>query len=124
MLGVPQSIILNSKGDQYFEYYTHEQEIVCANWIYNYAPIDTTIDSDWDGIDRLISQSVLSGSYASSLVEDHKPFANAFFFLRYTGVIDGKLLDSNSQWHNLSEYQNIFDRKDLIYSNGGSSVYW
>ena len=58
-----------------------------------------------------------------SLIGDKKDKKEGYIYLRYTGVVNGKLLDSKYQWHNLTEYSGIFRGKDKIYTNGGSEIY-
>jgi uncharacterized membrane protein len=119
----PLTITLNSKGLNYDSMYIHEQETYAAKWISNFANMDTAIYSDFYGSARLISQgSIPLAEYSGSLIEDMQTF-DGYFFLRYTGVVNGMLLDSNYQWHNLSQYNEQFIHKNIIYSNGGSTVF-
>lgn len=46
-----------------------------------------------------------------------------YIYLRYTCVVNGKLMDKTHQWHNLTEYTHLFVGKNWIYNNGGSEVW-
>jgi uncharacterized membrane protein len=122
LVGVPSQMIINSSGQTYDYSYVHDQEAYAAEWIGDFASKSAVIYSDWYGTDRLVSLGgILSATYANSLIEDNLPF-NGYFYLRYTGFVDDKLLDENLQWHNLSEYRDQFVGKDQVYSNGGSAI--
>ena len=124
LFGLPESMVLNSRGDDYEVYVVHPQETFAAQWLNNNASSDLSIYSDWADNDKLISQGDISSvTYDEDLIESDESFQNGYFFLGYTGIIDSKLLDSNYQWHSLSQYQNIFLTKNLIFSNGGSQIY-
>lgn len=81
------------------------------------------IYSDFYGTARLVSQGLIHSStstyYATSLIEEHKPLGVGYFYLRYAGIVEGKLLAWNGSWHDIAEYQDEFAQRSLIYSNGG-----
>ena len=124
-LGYPVTITLNSRGQEYDLMFIHEQETFAAKMISNYADKGTPVYSDYYGSSKLISQGgILSAIYAGPLITEHEPLTAGYFFLRYTGFVDFKLLDANLQWHNLSEYNNQFNNENIVYSNGGSVVFY
>ena len=124
MFGVPHAIILNSEGEQYDVMYVHDQESYGAKWLKSYTDEKTKIYADRYGVNKLKSQGMIrSPIYAKSLIEDNKSIKEGYIYLRYTGVANGKLMDRNNQWHNLSEYSHLFVGKDMIYNNGGSEIY-
>jgi uncharacterized membrane protein len=121
VLGDPQTIILNSKGNSYDALFIHDQETFAAKWLKDYRWKDVDIYSDYYGTDRLVSQGgLLHTIYAKSLIEDKEAFKSGYLYLRYTGVVDGRLMDKLYKWHNI----NLHDaRNDKIYGNGGSEIY-
>ena len=124
LFGVPRAIILNSEGAQYDLMYVHDQESYGAKWLKSNTNEKAKIYADWYGTARLKSQGMIrSPRYAKSLIEDNKSIKEGYIYLRYTGVVNGKLMDRNYQWHNITEYSDEFARKDIIYSNGGSEIY-
>ncbi|MBT9145305.1 MAG: hypothetical protein DDT42_01175 [candidate division WS2 bacterium] len=89
-----------------------------------YGADNLRIYSDYFGTVRLVSQGMIRNSiYAGSLIEDNEAIKEGYFYLRYTGVVNGKLMDKNYQWHNLTEYEGKFGDNNKIYSNGGSEVW-
>jgi len=121
----PPSIILNSEGQDYEVRFVHEQESFCARWLGTYNLNVENIYSDWFGIVKLISQgNIPSSIYAQSFIENGQLTVDGYFYLPYTGVVDNKLLDHNYNWHNITNYPYEFQDKDLIYSNGGSQVWY
>ena len=124
LCGASDSIILNSEGVVYDTVYVHDQESYGAKWLKVHTDEKTKIYADCHGNNRLISQGkIRSPIYAKSLIEDKKDIKEGYIYLRYTGVVNGKLLGSKHQWHNLTEYSAIFRGKDKIYGNGGSEIY-
>lgn len=122
--GVPQTIILNSVGQSYDLMYVHDQESNAAIW-FNENSQNVSIYSDFFGTSRLISQGGINPLYvfyAKSLIEDHVLVMDAYFYIRYTGVINQKLSDWNGNWHDLSEYSSLLNMKNLLYNNGGSHI--
>jgi uncharacterized membrane protein len=124
ILGDPEAITLNSSGQDYDEMYVHAQETSAAKWISIYANKSDPVYSDFYGTFRLISQGgIFSAVYAGPLIEHNQSLIDGYFFLRYAGTVNGKVMDKNIQWHYLSEYQDYFIGKNLIYSDSGSAVY-
>jgi hypothetical protein len=70
-----------------------------------------------------MSQDGILAIYLKDFIEKGMPLGDGYFYLRYTDVIDKKLLDSNYQWHNISGYESEFNQRNLLYTNNGSSVY-
>ena len=123
--GVPRMILLNSEGEQYDKLYVHDQESYGAKWINKSVnhKINKVYGDAYSNM-RLRSQSgIRSLGYAKSLIEDKKDIKNGYIYLRYTGVVDKKLMDADFQWHNMTEYSHLFVEKNKIYNNGGSEVY-
>ena len=123
IFGDTSSIILNSEGERYDADYVHDQESYGAKWLKSNTD-EGAIYGDRYSSHRLLSQGgIRSSIYAKSLIEDKKDIKEGYIYLRYTGVVNGKLLDSKYQWHNLTEYSAVFIEKGKIYDNGGSEVY-
>ena len=124
VFGYPGSITLNSEGQQYDVMYIHDQESISAKWLKDYAQEYIRIYADWYGTDRLISQGIRTQIYyAQSLIEDKKAIKEGYIFIRYTGVVDGKLMDRYYKLHNITDYEGKFGENNIIYDNGGSEIY-
>ena len=124
IFGVPRTLILNSEGEQYDVSYVHDQESYATKWIRRYTDEEAKIYSDYYGTARLVSQGMIrSPIYAKSLIEDGQAIKDGYIYLRYTGVVDGKLLDWGGKWHNITEYEGNFGDNNKIYDNGGSEVW-
>jgi len=126
MFGVPQSIILNSEGEQYDMYYVHDQESYGATWLVNNAePKNIRIYTDLYGERRLISQAGFS-PYAIdkyTLMDERDIAIRDYIYLRYYNVVNGKLLDVQRENHNITEYIEKFSRKNKHYNNGGAEIW-
>jgi len=124
MAGVSRSILLNSEGEFYDRLYIHDQESYAAKWLKKYIDEKAEIYGDQYSNMRLTSQGgILSLIYAKSLIEDNESIEKGYIYLRYTGVVDKKLMDADFQWHNMTEYRHYFIEKNKIYNNGGSEIY-
>lgn len=124
LFGNFQEIALNSKGPIYDLMFVHDQEGCCAKWIKYNVDAGAKIYADYFGRFSLMSQGMIRSSiYNPSFIEDTTTIGNGYIFLRYINVIDKKLLQGDSKWNNLAEYDHLFFDKDEIYNNGGSQVW-
>jgi uncharacterized membrane protein len=125
MYGIPMNIILNSKGLNYDITYVHAQEVYASEWLSKRTKNNSLIYSDYGGTVRLVSQGgIISAIYAQELIEKSQPLEkDGYFYLRYKGFLEGKIMDKNQRLHDIREYYDYFNPKNLIYSNGGSGIY-
>jgi len=129
IFGVPQSMVLNSKGDQYDTYYLHDQESTSAKWLKLYSQPTTKayIYTDYYGRFRLVSQAGFSIDSINVFSLTRHDNIDGYIYLRYYNVINSKLLGANTNLrfstYNLTEYDDVFAGKNNIYFNGGSKVY-
>ncbi len=126
VFGYPGSMVLNSEGDSYDVYYIFDQETVSSKWIKNYSQDNIMIYGDFYGGTRLRSQGRLGLNrfmYARDMIENHKPLGKGYFYLRYSNVVKSKFLDSSYHWHNTSDFEDEFMKREKIYSNAGSDIW-
>ncbi len=124
IFGVPQAITLNSEGQQYNVMFVHDQETSAAKWFSENTAEGARIYADWYGGSRLVSQGKIRSSvYPGAFIEEGKPLGDGYIYLRYCGVVDGKLMDRNYEWHDIAEFREEFARRNLIYTNGGSEIW-
>ncbi|RLA95290.1 MAG: hypothetical protein DRG25_00610 [Deltaproteobacteria bacterium] len=124
LFGVPRAITLNSEGQEYDILFVHEQETYAAKWLKGYADNRNKIYADYYGGSRLISQGGIRHSvYPRAFIEEGKPLEEGYIYLRYCGVVDGKLMDRNYVWHDITDYKDEFAKRELIYNNGGSEIW-
>ena len=124
IFGISQAIILNSKGQDYDVMYVHEQETFAAKWTRKNVLAGNKIYADYFGGSRLISQGTITFSiYMGTLIENNKPLGDGYIYVRYTGVVDRKLLDSKYIWHDFDNFQYEFNHRNLVYDNGGSQIW-
>jgi uncharacterized membrane protein len=124
MFDVPREITLNSEGEYYDIMYIHDEETSAAKWLKSSRNKNIEIISDFYGARRLVSQGGIQLSvYDRPLITDNKTTNKGYLYIRYTGVVDGKFLDENRQWHNITTYHNIFINKNKIYDNNGSEIW-
>ena len=122
MFGYPRQITLNSEGEQYDMLYVHDQESSGARWLKNYMDQQNKIAVDYFGSNIFMSQAFSKGLTHSKVLFKDKEI-EGYIYLRYVNVVDGKLQEGSGQWHNLTEYSDVFIEKGKIYDNGGSEVY-
>ena len=122
IFGVPRQIILNSEGEQYDRLYVHDQESYGAKWLKNRMDQQNKIAVDYFGPNIFMSQAFSKGLTDSGALLKHKEI-EGYIYLRYVNVVNGKLWERGGQWHNLTDYSEVFIGKGKIYDNGGSEVY-
>jgi uncharacterized membrane protein len=124
MFDVPRAITLNSEGEQYDPMYIHDQDSYGAKWIKSNTDEKAKIYGDYYGTARLVSQGMIHEPvYARQLIAEGKAIKEGYIYLRHTGVVDGKLLDWQGEWHKITEYEGKFGDNNKIYANGGSEVW-
>jgi uncharacterized membrane protein len=123
IFGVPRAIILNSEGEQYDEMYVHDQDSYGAKWLKSNTE-RARIYGDSSGITFLFSQGMIrSPIYVTSHLKAGKAIKDGYIYLRYTGVVGGKLLDWSGKGYNITEFEGKFGDNCKIYDNGGSEVW-
>ncbi|KFD40799.1 hypothetical protein HX99_04235 [Peptococcaceae bacterium SCADC1_2_3] len=129
IFGFPGSMVLNSKGKQYDNYYIYEQEISSEKWLKNKGELPINkICTDHLYASYLISPAEISALHINNqtllLEKDSKiRKINDYIYLKHFNMIDGKLLNEKYKNHDIANYQATFKEKNKIYSNGGSEVY-
>ena len=119
--GYPRSIILDSNGNEFDLLYVHDQESCAAKWMGKSVERNLSIYSDKYSISRLESQAGLKSFDIMPFVMNNNSINEGYIYLRYTAVVNGKLLTMNNQWLNISsEYPQSFLEYSKIYGNGGS----
>lgn len=124
MFGVPYAITLNSAGQNYDFYFIHDQDSYAAKWLGEHIQGNPTIYIDSLYVYVLISQGMISPfSNFGEIVGQNASLKEGYIFLPYTAVVDGKLLDIHYNWYNITEYQDDFSNRNLLYDNGDSEIY-
>ena len=135
LLGVPRAIILNSEGEQYDMFYVHNQESYSARWwgdhMAKYYQISVVpeyqmIHSDFYGYNRLISQgkiksALISCRWISRYAEGERDI-KGYFYLRHQNIINGELMNPHGAIYNMTDYQDMFVEKNVIYDSGCSRI--
>jgi uncharacterized membrane protein len=123
VFGVPRAITLNSEGKLYDIMYIHDQESYGAKWLGNYAAEGQKIYGDLE-----CRWPVSQGKISPSLTNYRWLFTNpegidSYIYLRHYNVVNGKLMDTHHNVHNMTGYQDLFSEKNEIYDSGGSKIY-
>jgi uncharacterized membrane protein len=122
LFGVPRAITLNSEGERYDVLYLHDQESCSAKWLKNCMDQQNKIAVDYFGAHIFMSQTISRGLTDSKALFKHEEI-KGYIYLRYVNVVGDKLQERGGQWHNLTDYSDVFIEKGKIYDNGGSEVY-
>jgi uncharacterized membrane protein len=121
LFGTPKSISLNHDGDLYDVYYVHDQETNATRWIKYHVEDTNHIYSDRYGTYRLISQGdILSPINAESFIAGNGTL-KGYLYVRYLSTVTGKMMDLKNQYHNITDK---LVNENLLYNNGGSTVYY
>ncbi|HJH25573.1 MAG TPA: hypothetical protein C5S37_02110, partial [Methanophagales archaeon] len=122
IFGVPRAFTLNSEGEQYDRLYVHDQDSYGAKWLKNYMDPRDKIAADYFGSNIFMSQTISRGLTKGGVLFKYKQI-KGYIYLRYVNVVNGKLQERSAQWHNLTDYSDVFIEKGKIYDNGGSEVW-
>lgn len=124
IFGDSNSILLNNNSNDYDIYYVHDQEAFAAKWLKEFSDNSIKIYTDNFGERRLMSQGLIKVPIYSNSIIEYSSVETGYIYIRYSGVVDSKLLDKSGQWHNITDYQeDLFSGRNLIYSNNGSEIW-
>jgi len=121
MFGYSQAITLNSEGEQYDLYYVHDQESYGAKWLDYHADKRQRVYADPNGKRRLISQGKITPSLINRYwLSNLERIGN--IYLTHQNVVLGELIDPSGVY-NMTDYRDIFTKKNEVYDSGSSKVY-
>jgi uncharacterized membrane protein len=123
IFGVPRDITLHSESVQYDTKFIHDSEATAAVWLGARMDPREVIFADGYGFSRLISQGGISPSRMSVMLTYPDYVTGGYIYLRYLNVADGKLVNFDSRYYDISDYAELFRDRGLIYENGGSTIY-
>lgn len=121
MFDIPRDITLNSSGQTHDALFIRDDEYLATLWLKDHTREDAIVYADSYSEVRSLGQVRMY--HIDSLIEETKPIEEGYIYLRYRGVANGILMDRNRQWRDITEYQDEFAGRNLIYTNGGSEVW-
>ena len=120
----PEAVVINAEGHEYDSLYVHDQESSAAKWLYQNHNPNSIINTDYTGYHRLVSEGGRAARPFNDLsLLDKEKGIEGYIYLRYFNVVNGKLLDSEYEIHEVADYAYRLLPKNKIYSNGGSDIY-
>ena len=110
--------------------YTPEQDLFSSEWFILNGNLKRRVQTDYIGTLRL--SSYLTTTAVKKLIEEDKcvlfmtPATKDYYvYLGYHNCVNGVLLhDRFSKWDYISEIQPTLEKKNKIYTNGGSVIYY
>ena len=118
---IPQAVTLNSSGNMYDTLFIRDDEHSATLWLKDSISESARIYADSYSEARSLGQ--IEMYLIDTLIEATEPSEEGYIYLRYRGVVDGILMDRYRQWHDISEYQDAFTWRNLIYTNSGSQAW-
>ena len=131
MFNNPRSINLNSSGPEYETYYIHAEEVNSAKWFASHkAAVYDKIFVDVGGGNVLASQGGITENVNRTALFDLKNKSELDFitykiyiYLTYNNVVEGTEMDTNYVQQSLANFQDKFNNRSKVYSDGGSEVW-
>ncbi len=121
--GSPYSPIYESDGKLHNEYVIIDQEVIAAKWLYNYKIEDIEIYTDAIGYQRLMLGGIEFGMINPSFYSNNKTVNNSYVYEWNTNVNKGLIYIQLEEERNITNYNNLFAGKNLIYDNGYSRIW-
>jgi uncharacterized membrane protein len=125
MAGVPRSILLNSKGENYEILYIHDEEVIAANWLNENNVNALAIYGDSGAPWRLDLECEVGKKptkrrdfFAKNMTID-----NGYIYLRHLNVVEGKVNIAFNIVKEITGYLHLFVVKNEIYDNGYSEIW-
>ncbi|MCK4528288.1 DUF2206 domain-containing protein, partial [candidate division WOR-3 bacterium] len=123
MFGYHRTIILNSGGEQYDRLYVHDQESYGARWLWDHADEKAKFYADFQGSRMLLSQgNIMSPLYNFQWLSNPAEI-NGYIYIRCSNIMNGELIGRYNKVYNITDYQDVFLKKNKSYSNGDTEVY-
>jgi len=124
VLGTPYSLLLETSGAEYNSQFIHDQELTFSSWYIDYYDDNLDIFGDQYSTLRFKSDAriYLKNRFHEILNYKNNDKLN-YIFIRYFGTVDNKGFENNIEF-DLKEYDSILIKKDVIYANGGSTLYY
>lgn len=123
IFGYERAIILNTMGEQHTLFYVHDTESNSAIWLGNHADEKAQMYTDFHGSRRLLSQGkIISPQYSFNWLSDPN-VVDGYIYLRYQNIVNGELVGRYNKIYDISNYHDLFIKKNKIYANNGSEVW-
>lgn len=120
--GVHKSIVFNSDGQEYAQFYIHEEEIVGAQWLGDNMNPELRVFTDFDGPKRLFYGRVPGDWSTSTFFSSGRSANGNYVYLSYYNVVWGKV-SVGSEYRDISDFPLAFLSSSKIYDNGGTIIY-
>ncbi len=129
LLGTPYSAQYENNSIIRQELYIYNTEIKSSQWLYDYGQDDLTIYSDGREVARFFTaygKNIQNRKINDSFFGWNQTINAGYIFLGYVNVHNNRIIDIGNDIISvdMSPYSNLFERKSLIYDNGGSQVWW
>lgn len=125
LMGNPYSLLLETSGPEYDAIFIQKQELQFTSWHKIFYDKNIPIFGDRYSALRFTSNSGIYMKHEIQSISDYRDnLLPSYFFIRYLGVSRHKILEDNGQLSNLQDYNYILKSKDIVYSNGGSKLYF
>jgi uncharacterized membrane protein len=123
LLGFPNSIVLNSKGNEY-TLYLHDQDSYGAKWLGSYGNKSSRISTDFVGGIILTSQGGIQLDSIDRNFEFKSSETGSYVYLRSYNTLEGNVdIHNNVGPYKTLEYNDKLVLRNKIYSNYESEVW-
>lgn len=118
LFGVPASMVLNSTGTEYQDWYVHDQDSYAAKWLERYRDEVVMLNAGvWPGQRVLQSQGKIPmpqirDYFVSQYQKSER--TDGYLYLRYIDITVNRIV---------TEYPDIFAGRNKIYATNGSEIY-
>ena len=113
--------MLNSEGDQYDSYYTHDYDVSGAKWMSDVREDFSIYTDSYSGY-RLLSQGGIIKYNAVSIFRTDRQL-NGYVYLGYTSIIENKLINWKLGDYGIEKIENKLQNHNKIFNNRGVEVY-
>lgn len=120
--GYPQQLVAANSGFYYDAYYTHADEIAGFNWLYNFTPTGSIVDSD-EFTRRKMATYV--GIYPRVAITPSTIATDGYFFMSYGNVTTNTMPHyfNGSLIYQIPPTAFLQANKNLLYTNGDVQIY-
>ena len=123
VFGIHRTFILDAKSPDAAYEVVNMQESISAKWLKQYMDGVSAIHApDYYAANKLLSQGLISENYIDSKSFYNHGDTRGYIYLDTNNLVNQTIMFGQTS-KDMSQYQDILNVRNKIYSNGGSAVY-
>lgn len=120
--GIHKSMVFNPDGQEYAQFYVHDEEIAGAQWLGHTMDRELQVFTDFEGTRRLTFGNVPGGWSSKTFFRSNRSADGNYVYLGYYNVVNGEI-STGTEFISISHFHSLFQVSSKIYDNGGCVIH-